>query len=129
PDDVIVYGLMTDADVELGNYSDAETAAQWMLNLRPGNLPALTRAAHLRELFGDAEGAYELMSLAYQSMPATDIQERAWALTQMGRLRFESNDGGEGEKLLRQALTTLPEYSAALTELAKMRIAQGRYQD
>jgi tetratricopeptide (TPR) repeat protein len=129
PDDVMVYGMLTDANVELGNYGDAEDSAQWMLNLRPGNLPALTRAAHLRELFGDAEGAYELMSLGYQSMPPTDIQERAWALTQMGHLRFESNDGDGAEKLLQQALTTLPEYSAALTELASMRVAQGRYQD
>jgi tetratricopeptide (TPR) repeat protein len=46
PDDVMVYGLLTDANVELGNYKDAEIAAQWMLNLRPGNLPALNRAAH-----------------------------------------------------------------------------------
>jgi predicted Zn-dependent protease len=129
PDDVMVYGMLTDANVELGNYGDAENSAQWMLNLRPGNLPALTRAANLRELFGDAEGAYELMSLADQSTPPTDVQERAWALTQMGHLRFESNDGDGAEKLLQQALTTLPEYSAALTELAQMRIAQGRYQD
>lgn len=129
PDDVMVYGMLTDANVELGNYSDAENSAQWMLNLRPGNLPALTRAAHLRELFGDAEGAYELMSLAYQSMPPTDIQERAWALTQMSHLRFDSNDGDGAEKLLQQALTTYPEYSEALTELARMRVAQRRYQE
>ena len=50
PDDVMVYGFLTDANVELGNYSAAENAAQWMLNLRPGNLPGLTRAAYLREL-------------------------------------------------------------------------------
>ena len=129
PDDVMVYGMLTDANVELGNYDDAENSAQWMLNLRPGNLPALTRAAHLRELFGDAEGAYELMSLAYQSMPPTDTQQRAWALTQMGHLRFESNDGDEAEKLLQQALTTFPKCSAALTELARIRMAQGRYPD
>ena len=43
----MVYGLLTDANIELGNYSDAETSAQWMLNLRPGNVPALTRAAHI----------------------------------------------------------------------------------
>jgi hypothetical protein len=52
----MVYGLLTDANVGLGNYKDAEIAAQWMLNLRPGNLPALTRAAHLRELFRGAGG-------------------------------------------------------------------------
>jgi tetratricopeptide (TPR) repeat protein len=75
PDDVMVYGLLTDANVELGNYADAEDAAQWMLNLRPGNLPALTRAAHLRELFGDNEGAYQLMELRF-SVDTSDRKRR-----------------------------------------------------
>ncbi len=33
PDDVMLYGFLTDANVELGNYREAETAAQWMLDL------------------------------------------------------------------------------------------------
>src|SRR6202451_3769224 len=86
PDDVMLYGLLTDANVELGNYKDAEAAAQWMLNLRPGNLRGLTRDAKLRELFGDTEGAYELMELALQSTSPADVEERASLLVQMGRL-------------------------------------------
>ena len=66
PDDVLVYGFLTDANAELGNYEAAEKAAQWMLNLRPGNLPGMTRAAYLRELFGDVDGAYDLMNTAYR---------------------------------------------------------------
>ena len=31
----MVYGLLTDAHVELGNYAEAEKACQWMLDLRP----------------------------------------------------------------------------------------------
>ena len=45
PDDVMLYGFLTDANVELGNYKEAETAAQWMLDLKPGNMPGLTHAA------------------------------------------------------------------------------------
>jgi tetratricopeptide (TPR) repeat protein len=129
PDDVMVYGLLADANVELGNYNDAETSAQWMLNLRPGNLPALIRAAHLRELFGDVEGAYELMDLAYQSTPPTETAERAAILTQMGHLRFASGNADVAEKLLQQALTASPGYPLALANLAQLRIAQKRYQD
>ena len=70
PDDVMVWGFLTDSNVELGNYKDAENAAQWMLNLRPGNLPALARAAYLRELFGDPEGALELMRSMIDSNPS-----------------------------------------------------------
>jgi tetratricopeptide (TPR) repeat protein len=129
PDDVIVYGLLTDADVELGNYSDAETAAQWMLNLRPGNLPALTRAAHLRELFGDTEGAYELMELAYQSTAPTETLERASILTQMGHLRLASGSADAAEKLIQQALRNFPKYPSALENLAQVRVTQKRYAD
>jgi len=69
PDDVMVYGFLTDANIELGNYKEAEDSAQLMLDLRPGNLPGLTRAAYLRELFGDLDGSVELMNMAYQSTP------------------------------------------------------------
>jgi tetratricopeptide (TPR) repeat protein len=127
PDDVMVYGLLTDANVELGNYKDAETAAQWMLNLRPGNLPALTRAAHLRELFGDTDGAYELMEMAYQSTPPTETGARAHLLTQMGYLRLASGSTNAAEKLLQQALTSFPGYPSALGNLAQVRITQKRY--
>jgi tetratricopeptide (TPR) repeat protein len=127
PDDVMVYGLLSDADVELGNYSDAETAAQWMLNLRPGNVPALTRAAHLRELFGDTEGAYELMELAYQSTAPSETLERASMLTQMGHLRLASGSADVAEKFFQQALTILPSYPPALGNLAQVCITQKRY--
>jgi tetratricopeptide (TPR) repeat protein len=127
PDDVMVYGLLTDADTELGNYNDAETAAQWMLNLRPGNLPALIRASHLRELFGDIEGSYELMDLAYQSAPPTEAGERAGILTQMGHLRLASGSADAAEKLFQQALTSFPSYPSALGNLAQVRITQKRY--
>jgi tetratricopeptide (TPR) repeat protein len=127
PDDVMVYGLLTDANVALGNYKDAEDSAQWMLNLRPGNLPALIRAARLRELFGENEGSYELVQLAYQSTPPTDIPARAALLAQMGRLRFASGNIDSDEKLFQQALTVSPGDPAALGNLAELRIAQKRY--
>jgi len=127
PDDVMVYGLLTDANVGLGNYKDAEIAAQWMLNLRPGNLPALTRAAHLRELFGETEGAYELLELAHQSTAPTETGERARILTQMGHLRLASGSTDAAEKLLQQALASFPGYPAALENLAQVRITQKRY--
>ena len=66
PDDVLVYGFLVDGYTELGRYAEAEKAAQWMLDMRPGNVPGLTRAAYLRELFGDHEGAVELMDTAYR---------------------------------------------------------------
>ena len=88
PDDVMVYGFLTDANVELGNYKEAEAACQRMLDLRTGNLPAITRAAYLRELFGDTDGSLELMNMALQSTPPAQAEDGAWILTQMAHLKL-----------------------------------------
>lgn len=69
PDDPMVYGMLTDAHVELGNYAEAEKACQWLLDMRPDAVSALTRGAYLRELLGDEEGATELMLNAYDLTP------------------------------------------------------------
>ena len=129
PDDVLIYGFLTDANAELGNYKEAETAAQWMLNLRPGNLPGMTRAAYLRELFGDVDGAYELMDMAYQSTPPTEVEDRAWILSQMGHLKLSAGKTSEADTILQQALAVFPGYHYALGNLAKVRITQMRYSD
>ena len=129
PDDVMVYGFLTDANVELGNYTDAEHAAQWMLNLRPGNLPGLTRAAYLRELFGDPEGAVELMKMALDSTPPSEAEDRAWLTTQIAHLKLATGKTGEAEELLQHALTTFPDYHYALRNLGKVRMQQKRYDE
>ena len=129
PDDVMIYGFLTDSNVELGDYADAEKAAQWMLNLRPGNLPALTRAAYLRELYGDIDGSLELMNMAFQSTPPGEVEDGAWILTQMAHLQLMAGKPEEAEKLLAQALLQFPGYHYALQNMAKVRISQKRYED
>jgi len=99
PDDVMTYGFLTDANVELGNYSAAEEAADWMLKLRPGNLPGLTRAAYLRELYGNFDGSFELMQMAFDSTPPSEVEDGAWILTQMAHLKLASGHIAESEKL------------------------------
>ena len=127
PDDVMLYGFLTDANVELGNYKDAETAAQWMLDLRAGNMPGLTRAAYLRELFGDVEGSLDLMNMAYQSTPPGEVEDAAWIVTQMAHLNLAIGKIDQAEQLSQQALAMFPGYHYALGNLAKVRIQQKRY--
>jgi tetratricopeptide (TPR) repeat protein len=127
PDDVMTYGFLTDANVELGNYNEAETSAQRMLDLRPGNLPALTRAAYLRELLGDVDGSLELMNMAVESTPLTEVEDRAWILAQMAHLDLSTGKTADAEHYLQQALTLFPGYHYALGNLAKVRIQQQRY--
>jgi tetratricopeptide (TPR) repeat protein len=127
PDDVMVYGLLTDASAELGLYADAEAACQWMLDLRPGNVPALTRAAYLREMFGDVEGALELMTLALDQTLPGEAEDRAWTMTHIGHLHLLAGRYDRAEQALLQALETFPDYHYALGTLARVRTAQGRH--
>jgi len=129
PDDVLVYGFLADANAELGNYAEAERAVQWMLDLRPGNLPGLTRAAYLRELFGDVDGALELMKMAYEATPPTEAEDQAWILTQMGHLHGATGRFSDAEQLLQRAIAVFPKYHYALANLATIRMEQKRYAD
>jgi tetratricopeptide (TPR) repeat protein len=129
PDDVMVCGFLTDANVELGNYDEAEKSAQLMLDLRPGNSPGVTRAAYLRELFGDMDGALELMNMALQSTNPSEVEDAAWIITQMAHLQLSVGRVADAEKNLQQALEIFPGYHYALGNVAKVRIAQKRYDE
>jgi len=129
PDDVMVYGFLTDANAELGNYDEAEKSAQLMLDLRPGNLPAITRAAYLRELFGDIDGSLELMNMALQSTPPGEVEDAAWILAQIAHLQLSAGRLAEAEKSLHQALVLFPGYHYALGNLAKVRIELNKYDE
>ena len=129
PDDVLIYGLLTDAHVELGNYDDAEAACQWMLDLRPGNIPGLTRAAYLRELFGDVDGAIDLMMKAYNATPPIEIEHRAWMLTHVGHLFLTVGKLEDAERWLGEALKLVPDYHYAIAAQAELRSAQGQLEE
>jgi tetratricopeptide (TPR) repeat protein len=129
PDDVTTYGLAVDADLALGNYKDAETAAQWMLDLRPGNIPGLLRGARLRRLFGDTEGAMQLYSESYQQVPQTQTEDLAWILTQMADLDLSTGDVAGADKLLQSALGKFPNYYLAVESEASVRMAQQKSGD
>lgn len=129
PDDVLTYGFLVDANAELGRYAAAEEAAQWMLDLRPGNIPAFARAAYLRELFGDVEGAIQLMDAALERTVPTETEDRAWLLTQLAHLELGRGAIERADALLAQALALFPGYHYALATLARVRIVQQRAAD
>jgi tetratricopeptide (TPR) repeat protein len=127
PDDVLVYGFIADANSELGNYKAAEEAAQWMLDLRPDNVPGLTRGAYLREIFGDVDGAMEFLRSAYQRTAPAEVEDRAWILTQLSHLELVNGNTANAEKLAGSGLKLFPGYHYALGQLAAVRTGQKRH--
>lgn len=128
PDDIMTYAMLVDSCIELGLYDQAETRAQWMLDLRPGNAPGLTRAAYLRELFGDPEGAAEFMLLAYRGTREAEVEDRAWLLTQASHLWFALGRVEPAARAVDEALSLFPGYHYALAQRAKLESARGEHE-
>ena len=128
PDDVEAWGLVSDAALGLGDYTEAERCAQWMLNLRSTNVGGLERGARLRELFGDNDGAREFWESAMR-LTLADEEQRAWLATQMASLLRRTGRAAQAETLLHQILGAIPTYQPALAEMARVRMQQHRYDD
>jgi tetratricopeptide (TPR) repeat protein len=126
PDDVLVRGLIADACMELGDYPQAETQTQWMLNLRRGNIPGMIRGAFLRIAFGEMEGALDWLTSAFKLTNPTETEDRAWLLTHIARVRLETGKPELADQLLTQALEIFPDYYFTLDALAETRSALGK---
>lgn len=84
-DDHDVWGMITDALVELKDYAGAVQAAQKMIDLRPDS-SSYARVSYLRELHGDTEGAIQAMTLAVKAANPNDPEGVAWYRAQLKSL-------------------------------------------
>lgn len=126
PDAVPVWGELAEANAGLGDYDEAEKAAQWMMDLRPGNTGAFVTGAALREDWGDLDGAADFLSKALQQTPPFETEQTAWLLTALARLNRTTGKLEAADSFLGQALTAFPGYYLAIEELARLRMAQHR---
>ena len=124
PQDHDVYGALTDALVELGDYQEAVRAAQVMVNLRP-DTASYSRISYLRELHGDTEGAIEAMRIAVKAASPQDPENLAWCRVQLGNLLLNDGKPAEAEREFDRALRIFPDYRMALDAKARARIAAG----
>ncbi len=124
PNDAFVYGVLTDAAVELGDYEAAIEAAQKMVDLKP-NTASYARIGHLRSLHGDHTGAIEMLTLAARVADPQDKESQSWCLVQLGTEYFKRGDLTRAEKAIDESLQISPGYNPAMIEKARIRAAQG----
>jgi len=118
------YGVVGDAQIELGRYTEAFRSFQTMVDLKP-SLSSYARVSYARELRGDLPGAIAAMRLALDAA-AGDREGYAWTAVQLGKLEWLRGKGAAAAVLYRRALAVFPGYVYALDALAPVEAARGR---
>jgi tetratricopeptide (TPR) repeat protein len=117
------YGVVADAQIELGRYDDALATVQAMVDLRP-DLSSYARVSYLRELMGDRPGAIAAMEQA--AVAGSGYAENVvWVQVQLGNLRFDGGDLAGAEREYTAALAAVPTYAPALAGQGKVAAARG----
>ncbi len=118
-----VYGLIGDAEVELGRYEAAVRTIQTMVDLRP-DLASYSRVAYLRELHGDLSGAIDAMQQAVAA-GGGNVENTEYVRVLLGNLHFAVGDLKAAERAYAESLAHLADYPYALAGMARVRAAQG----
>lgn len=122
PYDADIYGVIGDAQVELGRYHDAFATFQTMVDTRP-DLSSYARVSYARELQGDMPGAIFSMQAAQEA--AGTPSDSAWASFQLGELYWNSGQVDKAAEAYRRGTELAPEYVPPLAGLAKVAWAKG----
>jgi tetratricopeptide (TPR) repeat protein len=124
PDDAWNYGVMGDAQIELGDYPAAFDAFDKMIALRP-TAAGYARVAYARELRGDVAGALAAMQMAAKATAPNDPEAQAWYAVQTGELYLKMHRWDDADREYRRAVFIFPNYPLAVTGQGKLRVARG----
>lgn len=118
PYNSFIYGILLDANVEMGNYPEAVSDADKMVSIRP-DLRSYSRISYLREIHGDYPGAIEAMKRAVEAGLEGE-ESTEWARIQLGHLYENTGDIKSAEMHYTIALTERKNYAYALAGLGRI---------
>jgi tetratricopeptide (TPR) repeat protein len=125
PSNAYVYGVLVDANVELGNYKEAIAASDKMQSIKP-SLESYSRASYLREIFGDYNGAIEAMKLAVEAgLPGSEPQ--CWSRNTLGDIYLKTGQLNMAEEQYKMNLALRPTYAFSMAGLAKLAVKKKNY--
>lgn len=125
PNSQDAYGLLGDADQEIGDYPAAYVHYQRMLNLRP-DLASYSRGGHLLWLTGDFRKGVLLMVKAIDA-GGPYAESTGWCRAQLGLMLYSEGHQAAAEQTLRDALTTTPHNYRVLMALGRVLAGRGDY--
>lgn len=119
-----VYGVIGDAQIELGRYPEALRTFDRMAALKP-DVASYSRVSYARELIGHVRAAERAMALAASA--AVGAQEAsAWTHVQLGLLYLGHSQPGRALTQMNEALQLDPSYYVALDGMAQVLASTGR---
>jgi tetratricopeptide (TPR) repeat protein len=125
--DATAYGLLSDAELELGELDQAIDAAQRMVDEKP-SLLSYGRAAHLRWVQGDVTGARRLYERAIDAgSQLRDREPRAWMIVQAALLFWHAGDYAGADAGFDLARSEQPDYAPALEGKGRVALARRDY--
>jgi tetratricopeptide (TPR) repeat protein len=116
------YGLLGDSLVDLGRVDEAARAYQSMIDLKP-DPQGYARAAHIRWLKGDLEGALEVIRLAAGGSSPNDPESAAWMHAQLARYLWQAGHPADAQSALQIALRFQTNFAPALLLRGRMELA------
>jgi tetratricopeptide (TPR) repeat protein len=119
------YGLIGDADVEMGNYDAAYEHYQKMLDIRP-DLSSYSRGAHLLYLTGSTRRAAWLMLKAVDT-GGPYAENTAWCRAQLALILFSDGNLLAAEAALQDAVKKTPNNYYVLAAMGKVKAARKDY--
>ena len=127
PDNAFIYGIMCDANVELGKYDEAVKMADKMISIRPDNR-SYARVSYLREIYGDMPGAIQAIKLAV-SAGYPGLEQTEWTRNILAHLYESTGKIDSAEIQYRIALQERPEYAFAIAGLGRIAKDKGNYKE
>ena len=119
------HGLLGDALLSEGRLAEAASAYQAMMDLRP-DAEAYARAAELRWLTGDLEGAGLAMDVAARAASPRSPEGFAWSFAQRALYALRAGDLEEATRDCDVALGVHPEHAFAWYVRGRTLLAQDR---
>ena len=118
-----IYGVLVDANVEIGNYDKAVEMCDKMVQIRP-DLRSYSRTSYLREIHGDILGSKKAMVMAINA-GAPYSEYKCWSIITLGNIYEAEGQLDSAQICYEMALQERENYPFGIAGKARIEAKKG----